>query len=517
MHDECRTLTSPLSSPAARGRALLGLTIVWHPDPARIGEQFVTGAQGRSAVELSRYAPLFCRPGGPPLPLGYAGVSREPLRVGRDALDNVSLQLPSSRMVVELNGKVISGSVHLDSAQVGAGQVLALGRSVLLCLHWMTALPKHNPAPGVTGVGSSAVTIRDQIRMVAPTDMPVLLLGESGTGKEIVARAIHAMSKRGDAKLVAVNMAAMNEALAPADLFGAVRGAYTGAQAERKGWFAEADGATLFLDEIGNAPASVQPMLLRVLEGGDYRPLGAAQDRRATARLIAATDQQLDTAGFNQALLRRLEGFSLALPPLRSRREDFGVLILDLLDDPKAAMRLSCGLVSELACFDWPGNIRQLARALQRAMLLLDADTVPQFGQLVREPTGTTGSVNGGGKCAAPGRTRRRPAELSQNDILDAMVRHAWTIGHAAVALGVSRPTLYKMLDRHPDIRRAQHIPSAEIDRALAASDGDVARCAALLKTPAEPLRRLLSGRVMPVSAEAELNLPAVLDPERCR
>ncbi|KAB0324765.1 sigma 54-interacting transcriptional regulator [Janthinobacterium sp. SUN128] len=500
MNDEFRTLTSPLSGPGADSPSLLALTILWHPDPARIGEQFVTGAQG-TALELSRYGPLFCRPGGDPLPLGHGGLSREPLRVRRDALDNVSLQLPVTRMVVELNGKVVQGDVVLDAAQVGAGQVLALGRAVLLCFHWMDSLPRHNPAPGVSGVGSGALAMRDQIRMVAPTDMPVLLLGETGTGKEIAARAIHALSKRGRAKLVTVNMAALNEALAPADLFGAARGAYTGAQADRKGWFAEADGATLFLDEIGNAPASVQPMLLRVLEGGDYRPLGAAQDQRSTARLIAATDQQLDTAGFNQALLRRLEGFSVALPALRSRREDIGVLILDLLADQAAAMRLSCALVSELACYHWPGNIRQLARALQRAMLILDAGAIPQFAQLVRESAAAPGGAASTGAPAAPGPARRKPGELSEHDILDAMERHAWTIAHAARALGISRPTLYKLLDKHPDIKRAQYIPADEIDRALVASEGDVGRCAALLKTPAEPLRRLLGEREVPCSA----------------
>ncbi|MFS2021638.1 sigma 54-interacting transcriptional regulator, partial [Massilia sp. CT11-108] len=139
----------------------------------------------------------------------------------------------------------------------------------------------------------------------------------------------------------------------------AARGAYTGAQ-ERRGLFAEADGGTLFLDEIGNAPASVQPMLLRVLEGGDYRPLGASQDRKTTARLIAATDQDLDAAAFNQALLRRLEGFALQLPPLRARREDIGVLIVHLLQAHGAQPVLPLELVVEIACYDWPGNIRQL-------------------------------------------------------------------------------------------------------------------------------------------------------------
>jgi two-component system nitrogen regulation response regulator GlnG len=493
MTEENRTFTSPLSHPDVASRPLLALTIVWHPVIERIGEQFVTGVQDE-AVELSRYMPLFCRPGTDALALGHGGISREPLRIVRDALDGVSLQLPATRMVIELNGAEIHGSVRLERDQIGAGQILALGRAVVLCLHWMTLLPKQHTVPGVLGVGSAAIAMRDQVRMAASTTIPVLLLGETGTGKEVAARAIHALSQRAAAKLVTVNMAALNESLAGADLFGAAKGAYTGAQSERKGLFAEADGATLFLDEIGNAPVSVQPMLLRVLEGGDYRPLGAAQDRHSTARLIAATDQVLDSADFNQALLRRLEGFVIQLPPLRHRREDMGVLIVHVMGQ-EAAARLPGSLVAQLACYDWPGNIRQLVGALNRAVLMLDTGVAPRFDQLVRSPLQRdAGAPHAAAASAAasPTPARRKPSQLSGRDVFNAMDRHAWTIQNAALALGISRPSLYKLLARHPDIRRADQIAIEEIRQALAASDGDVPRCAALLKTPAEPLRRLL-------------------------
>lgn len=495
MTDDNRTLTSPLTQQDGPARALLALTIVWHPDLERIGEQFVTGVQGE-ALSLSRFAPLFRRAGGDALPLGHAGISRDPLRIVRDALDGVSIHVPATKMSVELNGSEARDRVDFERAQIGAGQILTLGRAVVLCLHWMTSLPKINSIPSVAGVGSAAIAMRDQIRMVALADMPVLLLGETGTGKEVAARAIHAHGQRAEAKLVTVNMAALNESLAAADLFGAAKGAYTGAQSERKGLFAEADGATLFLDEIGNAPATVQPMLLRVLEGGDYRPLGAAQDRRSTARLIAATDQELDELDFNQALLRRLEGFVIQLPPLRHRREDIGVLIVHVLGKAASAT-LPCALVVQLACHDWPGNIRQFARALQRAVLMLEAGVALQFEQLVRLPRQASETVSASVPALAPApgappRKRRKPSLLSEQDIFDAMSEHGWTIQNAAQALDISRPSLYKLLDRHADIRRADQIAIDDIKRALASSRGDVMRCAALLKTPAEPLRRLL-------------------------
>ncbi|WP_256078626.1 sigma 54-interacting transcriptional regulator [Massilia sp. YIM B04103] len=491
MTDATRTLTSPLGQPDFAARPLLALTIVWHPDVTRIGDQFVSGAHS-DALELNRYSPLFCKPDGDGLALGHGGISREPMRIVRDAQDGVTLHLPATRMVVELNGVIAQDRTRLDAAQIGAGQLLGLGRAVLLCVHWMSLLPKANQIAGMVGVGSAAIAIRDQLRMVAPTDMPVLMLGETGTGKEIAARAIHALSKRCDAKLVTVNMAALTESLAAADLFGAVKGAYTGAQTERKGLFAEADDATLFLDEIGNAPATVQPMLLRVLDGGDYRPLGAAQDRRSTARLIAATDQELDSAAFNQALLQRLEGFVIQLPPLRQRREDFGVLLVHLMGREMAA-RLSYALVLQLACYDWPGNIRQLVRALQRAKLTLDVGAEPLFDQLLRLPRQQGSDAPPPAPPVAPAPpVRRKPSELGEQDILQAMAQHGWTIQSAAAALDISRPTLYKLLERHSAIRRPEQIAPDEIKRALADSRGDVARCAALLQTPAEPLRRLL-------------------------
>ena len=486
------TQTLQLSTQGMPGRPLLALTILWHPDPARVGEQFV-GDPG--TLEVNRYAPLFYRPGQAGLPLGHGTISRDPVRIVREGEgEGVVVHFPATRMPVELNGRAATGQVRFDAADVARGQVLTLGRAVVLCLHWMDCLPKHNPVPGLVGVGAAAIALRDQIRMVAPTDIPVLLLGETGTGKEIAARAIHALGQRAQTRLVAVNMAALNESLAAAELFGAARGAYTGAQ-ERKGLFAEADGGTLFLDEIGNAPPSVQPMLLRVLEGGDYRPLGASQDRKTTARLIAATDQDLDTAAFNQALLRRLEGFAIQLPPLRARREDIGVLIVHLLQAHGAQPVLPVELVVEIACYDWPGNIRQLGHTLRRAALLVQHGGTPQLEQLVRLTPAPAGSAARLAPAPAatpvtPETPRRKPSDITDAEVLRAMAANEWNIQAAARDLGISRPTMYKLLDAHREIRWAERIPADEIEQALTACAGDVGRCAELLKTPTESLRR---------------------------
>jgi len=484
------TLTSPLGDLASACAPLLALTIVWHPERARIGEQFI--AAGGDAIELNRYAPLFMRPGADGLPLGHGGISRQPLRLVRDAQDGVSVTLPASSMAVEVNGRIVQDAVRFSAAQVAAGQILTLGRAVVLCLHWMDRLPLANAVPGLQGVGSAAIAVREQIHMVARTALPVLLLGETGTGKEIAARAIHALSERAAAPLVAVNMAALGEPLAATSLFGMAEGAQLGMAGGRDGLFAQADGATLFLDEIGNTPAAMQPMLLRVLEGGDYRPVGAAQDRRTSARLIAASDQDLEGAAFNQALLHRLAGFVIRMPPLRARREDIGVLVVELLREQGIEAALPAALVAELAAYDWPGNVRQLCHVLQRAALMLGEGVAPTLPQLVRvprapEPPAPAPAVAPREDGAA---LRRRPSALSDDEVLAAMAANEWNIQAAAEALGISRPSLYKLLEDHPEIRRPETIHEAEIAHAMQQCGGDVERCAALLKTPAEALRR---------------------------
>lgn len=510
MIDTDHTLTSPLSTLSQDASPLLGLTIIWHPDTSRIGEQFIAGTSA-GVLELSRFLPLFRHAGAEGLALGHGSISRDPVRLVRDADNGVAIIPSGSRMVLELNGEEIHGAQTLSFDQIESGQILGLGRTILLCLHWMRCLPKNNPVAGLLGVGSGAIVVRDQIRQVAGTDLPVLLLGETGTGKEIAARAIHALSQRANSALVTVNMAALNESLAAADLFGAVKGAYTGAQSARKGLFGEAEGATLFLDEIGNTPASVQPMLLRVLEGGDYRPLGAQHDQHSTARLIAATDQDLDSDNFNQALLRRLESFVIHLPPLRARREDIGVLLQYLLQanlqTTALGLSLPYALISEFACYDWPGNIRQLAHVLKRVLLALQMGEVPSFEGLVKVSPGRITSsfmssavlsaqaAPTAAPVAAPAlMPRKKLTALSEAEVLTAMEENDWYIQAAAQQLGISRPSMYKLLETHSQIRRVEQISQEEIRQALEASAGDVERCAALLKTPSEALRRYLRG-----------------------
>jgi DNA-binding NtrC family response regulator len=523
------TITSPVALSTQNNRHLLGLTIAWHPDLTRIGDQYI-GSTEAAVIEMSRFIPIFQQIGSEALPIGHGGISRDPVRIVRDANDGVTICPPNSRMVVEVNGKEIHNPTFLSSAQIEAGAILGLGRAVFICLHWMRCLPKNNPVDGFLGVGSSAIQTRDLIRLAATNDNAVLLLGETGTGKEVAAQGIHSLSKRNAHKMVSVNMAALNESLAAADLFGATRGAYTGAQTTRDGFFSEAQNSTLFLDEIGNTPATVQPMLLRVLENGEYRPLGAARDTRSNARLITATDQDLYDESFNHALLRRLESFIIRIPPLRARREDIGLLILHLFKDSKMANietnQIPPALISDMLNFEWPGNVRQLGNAFKRALLSIQLGEFPVLATIVERPkmtagisaelrqtrdaapaefmpsnassTPATSNTNRINNASDEGKSapmeRKKIRDLTEDDIVNAMENHGWTIQYAADDLGISRPSMYKLIESNSQIRRVEQIPAEEIREQLQLANNHVEQCASRLKTPSEALRRHLKG-----------------------
>lgn len=498
MHDPDNTLTTPLAPLLQSPRAMLALTILWHPDLSRVGEQ-AWSAAATTTIALSRYAPLFQQAGGPLRPLEHRGVARTPLLLARQD-ERVRLTPPDSRMQVELNSQPLQGTVTLNAQQMAAGVVLRLGGAVVLCLHWMQDLPRADDTMGLLGVSSCMQQVRSLVRQVADTALPVLLLGETGSGKEVAARAIHCASGRRDAPLVAVNMAALGESLAGAELFGVARGAYTGADTARAGLFTEAGRGTLFLDEIGDAPTTIQPMLLRVLEGGDYRPLGSREGRHSAARVIAATDRDLSTSTpqrppFNQPLLHRLESFVIKLPPLRQRREDIGLLILHFMQiDGAAAAELPAALVAGLCCHDWPGNVRQLASALHRAALALLAGDPPTLQLLLPPQPSQPLPLESAGPAVVRAPRARKPAELKAEEVLSAMEDNGWCIRTAARMLGISRPSMYKLLAAHPLVRSATLIPQQELQQALAEHGDDLLRCAAALKTPSEALRRRLRG-----------------------
>ncbi|MBI5836229.1 MAG: sigma-54-dependent Fis family transcriptional regulator [Candidatus Eisenbacteria bacterium] len=299
------------------------------------------------------------------------------------------------------------------------------------------------------------------VEKIAPTDSPVLITGESGTGKELVARSIHYQSRRADRPFLAVNCGALPENLVESELFGHARGAFTGASQEKRGLFEEADQGTLFLDEIGELQPSLQVKLLRVLQQGEVRRVGANQSRVVDVRVVAATNRDLVEAlrsgAFREDLYYRLNVFQIDLPPLRERREDIPILALYFLS--RYAHRLGKDLKefsqeaqAVLLRYEYPGNVRELENAVQRAVTLAEgrqvqASDLPPWmlesGRLLTE--------RAGGPGAPPPDEDMTLEELERRHIARTLERHRQNMSRTAKALGISRATLWRKLKRDRD------------------------------------------------------------------
>ncbi len=299
-------------------------------------------------------------------------------------------------------------------------------------------------------VGRSA-PVRDLMRVltrVAPHTTTVLLTGESGTGKEVLARAIHRLSPRASGPWVAVNCAAIPESLLESELFGHQRGAFTGAVTAHAGLFEQAHGGTLFLDEIGDLPLPLQAKLLRVLQEGVIRRLGATRDTPVDVRIVAATAQPLAAPRFRDDLYYRLAVVHLQVPSLRARREDVPLLVDHLLDGLCGRLRIPRPSVDgealrALVRHPWPGNVRQLENALERALLVCDGSVLREE-DLPADTRVTASASTDPDDLSVP----RRTAALERELILAALGRTEGNKAAAARLLDISyKALLYKIRD----------------------------------------------------------------------
>ncbi len=289
--------------------------------------------------------------------------------------------------------------------------------------------------------------VLEMIARVGPADANVLITGENGAGKGVVARALHAVSSRAQQSLVVVNAGGFAEGLFESELFGHVRGAFTDARADRVGRFELADGGTLFLDEIANLPAGMQAKLLRVLETGEYEPLGSSRTRRVSTRLVSATNADIRAevaAGrFRQDLLFRLNTVEIRLPPLRERREDIPILAGHFLRQHAQRYRKTIAGFDDAALralldHPWPGNVRELDHSVERAVLMTRGDRV-QASDLALRP-----SADGG-----PALESMSLDEVEAFLIRKTLERSDGNVSQAAKSLGLSRSALYRRLQRH--------------------------------------------------------------------
>jgi DNA-binding NtrC family response regulator len=290
------------------------------------------------------------------------------------------------------------------------------------------------------------------VERAAPTEANVLILGENGTGKELIARELHRQSARADKVFLAIDLGSISESLFESELFGHRKGAFTGANDDRPGRFQAADGGTLFLDEVGNLPMHLQAKLLRVLEQRTVTPVGADKSQEVDVRIVAATNVPMETLRdenrFRQDLLFRLNTVEITVPPLRERRDDILPIALHYAATysrkyGQEAKTFSPQAEQALVNYDWPGNVRALRHAIERAVILT-ADNVLEPGDLQLIETGQVALAT-----TTPIPTVLNLDQMEKDTIHKALIKHGFNISHAARELGLTRASLYRRMEKH--------------------------------------------------------------------
>jgi len=396
---------------------------------------------------------------------------RMPGEHGLDALTKLREQAPDTAVIV------VSGETSVENAlragQRGAfdfvekpirdpGALLeTLAEAVRVTrLRRRPATAPHVPAAndaqlGLVGDSAPLQRLREQIRRIAPSSGRVLVTGENGAGKELVALALHALSRRASGPFVKLNCAAIPRDLLESELFGHERGAFTGAVQSKKGRLELADGGTLFLDEIGDLALEAQAKLLRAIETGELERVGGTRTARVDVRLVAATNRDLSEAvragEFREDLYFRLNVLPIAVPPLRERRGDVPLLAEHFLTifaaaEERPRPRLTDGAVELLADYHWPGNVRELRNLMERAVVLVDGDSIDAADLMpwLEAPPGE------GDDAGLRGRVARSEMET----IRRALEGADWNVTQAAAGLGIDRTNLHRKMRKYGITRR---------------------------------------------------------------
>jgi two-component system response regulator HydG len=352
---------------------------------------------------------------------------------------------PVPTLVFSARGDVAAA---VEAMRAGARDFVALpadpAEVVARVARLLEPAPPAVSARTLVGRHASMQELRARIRAIARRDAAALVTGESGVGKELVARELHAASRRAAGPFVAVSCCALSEGLLESELFGHERGAFTGAVARVAGRFERAHGGTLFLDEVGEAPPGVQAKLLRALQEREFERVGGAETLRVDVRVVAATNRDLARlraeGRFRDDLFHRLNVFPLRVPPLRERRSDVPLLARELAARANLALDWTAAALERLAAHDWPGNVRELENAIERLGVLCEDSGVVTLERVEQalDPD------------AADGAGARAAFEEAERDRYEALLRqHRWNVSAVARALGVSRGALRHRMRRY--------------------------------------------------------------------
>jgi len=539
LHQE--TIDFSLSTMGSADGALVGLTVLFHPNVERVGQVCALFSLEVGGVRrLSRLEPDFHWHGVEKgEPLASPVLSRTPIIVRGTERGSLSLENPASLNAVLVQGQPLLGAREFPESDLTSGIVISLSGSVLLLLHRLSADRDPSPDLGIFGESLEIRRVREEIRRVADLDACVLIRGGSGSGKELVAGAIHRHSQRQSEPYITVNMGAIPTSVGASMLFGHARGAFTGAANPSPGFFGSADRGTLFLDEVGETPRDLQALLLRAIREGEIQPVGEPRTKHVDVRVISATDADLnvmvDRGQFAMPLLRRLEGYTIAIPPLRERRDDLARLFFrflsseltetgerDKLNEPAPSQKpwLPANVMASLLDYDWPGNVAELETIAKRIAITnrqrkgfyldpmigerltrvrtpgtseparadaLGSTAIPATIQPATQPTQPPGAL-AQPTVSPPARTKDA-ASLEDAEIAQAMREHRFKIKAAAIALGVSRSWLNTRLESCQGIRKAKELNRDEILHASSAAGGDLSTMAERLEVSEHGLK----------------------------
>ena len=333
----------------------------------------------------------------------------------------------------------------------------ALNRKTEVSIKTITKKPEKQSLDFIEGNSKISKQLYEYVRLVAPTDMSVIIQGESGTGKEHVAKSIHRLSKRADGPFVAIDCGSLSKDLAASELFGHKKGAFTGALTDKIGQFEAADGGTLFLDEIGNLGYDVQIKLLRALQERIVVPIGSTQPVKVDVRLIAATNEDLLTISsngdFREDLYHRLNEFKIQVPALRERGEDLAVFIQHFVDKAnqeleKNVRQLSKEVMDIFLKYDWPGNLRELNNVIKRLVLLSKEETA-DLKALPQEMITTMESM-AAKPAVASGSDLKLLQETHEKEMIEKVLQDVrYNKSKAAKLLNIDRKTLYYKIEKY--------------------------------------------------------------------
>ena len=494
-----------VSSKGLEGEHIHVLTIAYHPDFRRIGEEtkFVQIGDLTAPTQISRITPNFSRPevrGQHPLLDGF--VSRKPISL---------VQRPDGHLQIyadEGGHKHIVNNAPLTSPKVftieeqNRGIVILIARRIVLLLRRRPLVVRRNPQLGLIGSSYQIDSVRTKILRVADTNTSVLIRGATGTGKELVAQAIHNQSPRSKQEFVAVNMAAIPTTTAISQLFGHAKGSFSGADREHKGYFGQAQNGTLFLDEIGETSIETQAALLRVLETKMVQSVGADKDSPVDVRVISATDIDLDEAvkkgTLREPLVHRLRAFEIEIPPLKDRPEDIGQLFLTFVREELENLGewdvwqqkndfsehwIEPRFICKLLAYDFSGNIRELKNIARRIVISSRGESklvTAEIDDMITPKSVSRSSLETLNLRAQtpPESPSRPPSQIDTSILISTLSKYEWRAKDAAKALGISRSSLYNLIEQTPEIPKAKDISLAQISEAQSRFDDDLGKMA---------------------------------------